>query len=68
MKIKKLKGIGTVKYLLVIQLEGYIHLVDPIALLWASFSKGKTGPAKKSHVINHNDEFKSDNTIVHPQC
>ena len=42
---KKLQEIGTVKSLVAIQLVGYMHLIDPIALLWATVSKGTTGPA-----------------------
>ena len=44
-KNKKLQGIGTVRSLVAIQLVGYMHIIDPIALLWATVSKGTKGPA-----------------------
>ena len=44
-KNKKLQGIDTVKSLVAIKLAGYMHLIDPIALLWATVSKETTGSA-----------------------
>ena len=69
MKKKKLKGISTVKYLVVIQLEWYMHLIDPIALLWATVSKGTTGLAT-FFSESHTQDFaiNSDLKLAHHQC
>ena len=38
-----MNGIGSIKALITIQLDGYMHIVNPVTSLWGAVSKGKSG-------------------------
>ena len=59
-KTKQLKGIGTVKLLVSILLAGYMHLIDPIGLLWSTVSKGTTGPTAISRATAMTKDLKKN--------
>ena len=40
---KKTNGIGPIKALIIIQLAGHMHIINPVTSLWGTVSKGKSG-------------------------
>ena len=62
--LKQIKGIGTVKSLVAIQLSGVLQLTNPVVALWSTIEKGGTGSYQFFSKLSGKENFSQEDAVA----